>query len=579
MSIRRELSAPHKRLDALSLAHRLWEAIDTPIALSCHILAKAGEFEQLVGKQVDPLSYSTPLKFALDYQCVKLLSRYPYLETGIDTKHVAYQSFIESETKCRLTNERFRSGDFSHLSESVRRALFGAQRKIATILGSVPSLEELSFSFGPGAAFGVRGDTSVFNKVNSTLECTYAFVGRLQEFLEEFPGWVPPGIHDVRIISGSQLTVVPKNAKTDRPICIEPLLNGLYQKGFGSYIRNRLSRFGVDLNDQSVNQRLAGLAIERELATVDLKSASDTISYLLVMDLLPQPWFEVLDVARSPRFLSEGKWYNFHKFTSMGNAYTFELETLIFYALATSVCEELKIDYTTGENLSVYGDDIIIPRAAFDLFSEVIEVCGFALNKEKSFSEGQFFESCGHDFFMGHFVRPFLLSKKLNTLPAAFYAANSIKRISKRFASIALLTGDDSFPYISGHLFDLHAWIVGCIRPQSRLVGPEGYGDGHLIGAVDKADTTRHPSWDGWWFYTIVERPTRQSLVDVPTAYALYFARSLSPSDVDASQRLIHLRKEPDPVDNGSGYSVRGRTYLKRTKVFCNFTWQDITWT
>lgn len=592
MSIQRR-ARPHTRLTALSFAHQYWEVLDTPLSLSCSLLSKYGEYKQLVEKVVDPNQYQCPVKFFKDYQSVKLLSRYPNLETGIDTDLVAKRKFVEAEVLCRDTNIRFRNGSNDHLSDRVKSVFCRAQRKIATILGDVPDLSVMDFSFGPGAAYGVRGDTSVYKKVTSTLECTYAFADTLRDFLEEFPGWIPAGIRDVCLIPGSQLTIVPKNAKTGRPICIEPLLNGLYQKGVGSWIRNRLKRFGVNLDDQSVNQGLAGRAFKEDLATVDFSSASDTISYMLVMDILPIDWFEFLDVARCPRYQAEGNWYNFHKFTSMGNAYTFELESLIFYALATAACEELGVQYQTGENLSVYGDDVIIPRAVFGLFSEAAEACGFRINREKSFDQGLFFESCGHDFFSGIFVRPLLLSKELNTLPSAFYAANSVKRMYQLVKSIYARSRLVLDPLLVRRFRDFHAWIVACIPPHFRIVGPEGYGDGHLIDSASQGHR-RHPSWDGWWFHTYVERAVRVKLDESPSAYVSYFTRlQMAESHVkvlyDKNRRqgrfeigehlfLKDFVRVPEPTDNGSGYSVRGRNVLTRVKVFCHFVWQDLSW-
>lgn len=579
MSIRAR-GRPGIRLNALDYASRFFEALDTPVSLGCALRLKYGEHAQLVQMSIRPEDYRTTHDFQIDYQAVKLLSKYPFLDTGIDREAVALQKFRDAEALCKETNQRFRDREHGHLlGDRVERVLSYAQRKISLILGSLPSLEQMHFSFGPGAAYGVRGDTSVFNKVTSTLECTYAFADKLQEFLEEFPGWIPEGTATVRLVPGSQLTFVPKDAKTDRPICIEPLLNGLYQKGFGSWIRKRLRSFGVNLDDQGVNQKLAKLAIDRKLATVDFASASDTVSYRLVMDLLPIDWFEALDVARCPRFEYQGCWENFHKFTSMGNAYTFELETLIFYALACGCCEELGLEYRTGENLSVYGDDVIIPQDAFHLFQEVTVACGFKLNIEKSFSNGVFFESCGHDYFLGQLVRPILIKRQLNTLTAAFYAANTVRRFIGRLASAysAPRNAGPSSDTVIRRLHGVHSWVVGRIPKSHRLLGPEGYGDGHLITEIDEASPRRaRHGWCGWLFRTYTERSVKVRKESWPTAYALYFVRDvLTEASRPRSRRELMphgrmLVDIPEPLDNGSGYSIRGRVVLRRSEVFCH---------
>lgn len=567
---------PRTRLDALTYAQNVWTALDTPVSLGCYLRSKYSEYRQLVEMTIEPTNYVDPQSFFLDYQAVKLLSKYPHLDTGIDTREVAKKKFDWAEDLCRRTNTRFRMRDDGYLfDDRVERVLANSARKIARILGRVPELSEMDFSFGPGAAYGVRGETSVYNKVTSTLECTYVFVDKLQEFLEEFPGWFPEGIHEVVLLPGSQLTFTSKDAKTDRPICIEPLLNGLYQKGASSWIRHRLKKFGINLDDQSINQRLAALAHKLNLATGDFTSASDTVAYRLVLDQLPFDWFDFLNVARCPSYQYNGAWKTFQKFSSMGNAYTFELETLLFYAIACSCCEELGVEYKTGVNLSVYGDDVIIPRDAFDLFSEVTKIAGFELNQTKSFREGNFFESCGHDYFDGQFVRPFLIRKRLNKLLPSFYAANTVQRLRNRipkgsFTGAYIHASDrvDRVQAVDDRLRDLHSWCVRCIPPGLRVLGPEGYGDGHLIAELDESRATRHPCWDGWWFRTWTEQPITVVRQEWPTAYALYFTRLQK-----GEKRFSPYEKIPNPTDNGAGYTVRGRTRLQRTLVFCHSEW------
>lgn len=92
-----------------------------------------------------------------------------------------------------------------------------------------------------------------------------------------------------------------KNAKTDRPICIEPHLNMVLQKMYGGVISKRLQRFGIDTRTQhSVNVKLAkSCSIDGQMATIDLSSASDTISSELVRNLLPDDWFNTLNNIRS----------------------------------------------------------------------------------------------------------------------------------------------------------------------------------------------------------------------------------------------------------------------------------------
>lgn len=566
------------RVSASDLAPRIWESINTPVSLSCALLFKYGEHAQLAEKKIDPSRYKDPASFFDDYQSVKLLAKYPGLKTGIDTEAVAYKKFLQSEIACMKTNMRIRERDdgTNLFAPRVERIISNAQRKISSILGRVPELSELDFRFGPGATFGVRGETSPYNKVTADLECTDAMTGRLSEFLEEFPGWIAPGTHDVRVVSGSQLAFVPKDATTDRPICIEPLLNGLMQKGIGSWMRSCLHRYGIDLNDQSVNQFLASQALVRGLSTVDFSSASDTIAYRTVLMFLPVEWVEILDRCRSPNFWDGKHWVSFHKFSSMGNAYTFELETLIFYSVAQACCEELGIRTTVREDISVYGDDVIIPSEAFDLFQEVSESVGFTINENKSFRDGLFFESCGHDYFGGKFVRPFLWKRELNKLTSAFYACNTIKRIAQRRNTLISKEGCDR------RLLGVYNRAVGGIPARLRRKGPEGFGDGHLISDFDDATPPlARDGWCGFVFDSFQESAIRHAPMGGdgwPAAYALYCAMSASqtwdrklPVEVSGRELAIWARelKLLSPTDNSAGYTIRGRTKIKKVSTFC----------
>lgn len=581
------------RVSASDLAPRVWESLNTPVSLSCYLMWKHGEHAQLAEKKINSQHYKDPAKFFLDYQSVNLLAKYPFLETGIDTEAVARKKFLAAEVKCMKVNARFRERESGSLfAPRVERIISAAQRKIALILGDVPSLEAMDFRFGPGATFGVRGETSPYNKVIADLECTDAMTVGLEEFLQEFPGWIEPGLHEVKLVFGSQLAFVPKNATTDRPICIEPLLNGLMQKGIGTWMRKCLKRIGIDLDDQSVNQVLALQAIVKRLATVDFRSASDTIAYHAVLNLLPIEWVAFLDRCRSPSYWDGKHWVNFHKFSSMGNAYTFELETLIFYSIAKACCDELGIESTVRENLSVYGDDVIIPAEAFDLFQEVTGVIGFDINTEKTFREGLFYESCGHDYFSGELVRPFLWKRKLDKLTQAFYAANTIKRIAKRWNTLIRKDGC-ALP-----LLDVYNRAVGGIPSRYRRKGPEGFGDGHLISDFDDAaPPLARDGWCGFVFDSfqeraILHRPKGDS-GEWPAGYALYCAMSASqtwdrsvPRDSDVRDlalwagRVAKLGQPKRAGGHGSdsrGYSIRGRTRIKKVRTFCpSGEWTDM---
>ena len=170
----------------------------------------------------------------------------------------------------------------------------------------------------------------------------------------------PEGSPEYDIVPGNSITTVPKSSKTDRVIAIEPLLNMFVQKGIGGMIRRRLKRVGIDLDSQKRNQELAKLgSLSKTLATIDLSSASDTISLGLVEWLVPADWVLAMKICRSPiGTLPSGERIRYQKISSRGNGFTFELESMIFYALTRAVAESMD---ESVRDIAVFGDDIIAP--------------------------------------------------------------------------------------------------------------------------------------------------------------------------------------------------------------------------
>lgn len=226
-------------------------------------------------------------------------------------------------------------------------------------------------------------------------------------------------------IRGNIMFTVPKNSQIDRVACKEPEINMLAQKSVGDYIRAKLLRTGINLNDQTINQKLALEGSKhRTLATIDLSSASDSISRMLVSRLLPAGWFVLLDAIRSKETCIDGVWKEPNMFSSMGNGFTFELESLIFYALARSCA------FYTGESgsLSVYGDDIIVPGALAPFLINVLGFCGFKTNVKKTHfkTSDPFRESCGKHYYAGNDVTPFYVRQPINDVSRVIHFLNHV---------------------------------------------------------------------------------------------------------------------------------------------------------
>lgn len=274
-------------------------------------------------------------------------------------------------------------------------------------------------------------------------------------------------------VQGNSLFTVPKKSDIDRCSAKEPSCNMLLQRGIGSYISSRLRRVGININDQSRNQRLAKHgSTHGNLATVDLSAASDSITIELVRLLLPHQWFCYLNDIRSKRTTISHNGQTFthtsELFSTMGNGFTFELETLIFYALTRSLA------YLTGTKgvISVYGDDIICPVELAPMLEKVFQFFGFRFNRDKSFWKGGFRESCGKHYFHGADISPFFIRSQIKRLPDLIRLLNQYR---------AWIVRTDAHPDFIEH------WI------RSSALIPQKLHGGNDVEASDSLTTVGLP--------------------------------------------------------------------------------------
>lgn len=432
----------------------LCERINTPRALSVWLCFKYNQ-KALLDLPPADIADNNSQSFQLSYFLSEYLSKYKGLRVGVDTAAVALEKWKLSEQRCRDVNVAFSESKLRPFSSRVECILFGARRKIAQVLGKVhlPSIFA-DCKWGPGATFDVsREDATPDKKISQVISVTdraFPFLSWVvhsdPHWMSCFLGFMPDGPCTLlpgwwKTVRGSRFLTVPKSAKTDRCIAAEPTGNSFLQQGVHAYMRRRLKRFGVNLDDQSINQRLAQDAYSCGLSTLDLSMASDSISLELIYNLLPFDWAALLDSLRSPETSVKGEWVRTEKFASMGNAFCFELETLIFWALAGSAVESLGGNV---DQVSVYGDDIIVPRTAFEEVVVTLRTCGFEINEKKSFKDGNFFESCGKHFHRGLEVTP-VYQKECLTHPSELIRAhNRLLRWSAR------LLGDDNVDLVAG---------------------------------------------------------------------------------------------------------------------------------
>lgn len=444
-------------------------AINSPFALSLKMQIEMGihSFEK-----PSPFNYNDAYSFLLDAQAYAVIAKNLSIDPVKDLEKDAIDSFYEIESKCKVINDSFRLGYEDSFVERVRR-------NILYLIGSGPSLELDSSSsyIGPGATSTNRGEfVNQLDKLKRQQECTSGNQN-LARLICNFTNLEIPSDY----VEGSSFNTVPKSVKTLRPINIEPGLNMISQKFLGSQIRRRLKK-AYDLDTQHT---LHGYAAHRgsvsdDYATIDLKNASDMISYRVVKELLPPMWFHYLNLARSHKVFIEDKWVTLEKFSSMGNGATFELETIIFLGVAMTLPNSkflhLKDDKLIGD-ISVFGDDIIVRGSDATLMIERLNYFGFVINNDKSFQNGPFRESCGRDYFNGVPVRPIYLKGNTDAKNCSHYyvLANSIWRMS------ILLYGLE--PKLT-RFSRVYAKIMKFIPASIAAFGPDGYGDVYIISST-----------------------------------------------------------------------------------------------
>ncbi len=431
-----------RHFSTLKYSKALLRAIDSPIANQVLSDLECERYSSVVDRSVNPSDYSDWSSFQKDYQAVQLLRKYDSFPLGIDTASVAIDKFLESEEACATTNKsKVRPYVIRSCGLTPESYISYAREQIRHLLGTFDwnaASEQFSFSGGastrlkrtvgaPFYKFQGKPETTRSNALLSICAIWSTPLWRAQ--MESEYGLDP--CEWVKVVEGSKVTTVAKTAKTDRCIAIEPDMNMFIQKGIGALIRRKLKSVGIDLNDQTLNQKLAKIGSETgSLTTIDLASASDSIALELVKLLLPPDWFEAMCLCRSEYgILPNGIKHRFEKISSMGNGYTFELESLIFWALSKSV---LVLNDVSDRRLGVYGDDIVIHNSCADALIEVLDYCGFKTNVEKTFLSGPFRESCGKHYFYGKDVTPFQIKTPLGTLPRQFWYANSIRLWASR---------------------------------------------------------------------------------------------------------------------------------------------------
>jgi len=196
---------------------------------------------------------------------------------------------------------------------------------------------------GPGSSIGANG-LSLYAKLFSSqltttsLKLDSVFSGYFSRFprFHEALAMCRETFGEPKVVDRSRCSFAPKTTDCSRMICVEPSLNMFFQLGLGAVLEDRLrTYFKVDLRNQPFkNRRLAQLGSKTgNFSTIDLSSASDSISIELCRQILPGWFFDTLMELRSSQTEIDGRPVTLEMISTMGNGFTFPLQTIIFAVL------------------------------------------------------------------------------------------------------------------------------------------------------------------------------------------------------------------------------------------------------
>jgi len=291
-----------------------------------------------------------------------------------------------------------------------------ARRIVHGWIGAIPDWD-LEPRHGPGAVSeGLRGDKYAFPNWPTKLEnrFPYDWYGNGALYSESYP--------DSRE-RPSRLIAVPKSQKGPRLICAEPVAHQWIQQGIWRWLESRVEKTPLQVSicfrDQSVSARRAlSSSHSGELCTIDLSSASDRVSTRLVEYLFQgSNLLDALHACRTRTMVQNispehPRMIRLRKFSTMGSAATFPIQTLVFYILTTwalkLTVEEKGYEGPswTAADVTIFGDDIIAPTVAYPAIKLVLHECGLKVNDSKTFTGKYFRESCGMYAFRGVDITP-----------------------------------------------------------------------------------------------------------------------------------------------------------------------------
>lgn len=344
-----------------------------------------------------------------------------------------------------------------------------------TCLGHSWSIESFDLDYirghmnvGPGAAQKADASSLVTKLFNGKMTFTNPdLIPLYRAALSETGFWADAEMQRFQKfgfdrVPGSKLFFAKKNAEISRVCGTEANLNMLIQKAVGEFCEFRCEwYFGINLSTQPLyNRDLARKgSIDGSIGTIDLVSASDCISTSLIDASLDRsPLKTIIFKSRSEEtVLPDGKSEKLRMIATMGNGFTFPLQTIIFASAVKAVYQLMGFPCDCPKTqFGVFGDDICVRKETYVFLSEMLNRLGFKVNGAKSFNSGNFRESCGGDFTYGTDIRGVYV-RSLETPQFVYSTINRLARWSAQHGIKLLRT-----------LRCLRAWVRDIRIPPSE---------------------------------------------------------------------------------------------------------------
>jgi hypothetical protein len=363
----------------------------------------------------------------------------------------ALTKFLQSNTACRTWELKLANSKEEEIFGEFKRSLWNFFNP-----KGFPLLDNLYDALdrgnvGAGSSVGGNGTDFYTKLFSSNLTSTSSILVNLyRRYVKAFPTW--SSAEEIRsrsygqddLVEGNRLSFAPKDREISRCICVEPNLLMFYQLGVMQILSERLRRyFGIDLSTQpDKNRELAWSgSLNDDLVTIDLASASDSMSRHMLKLVLDPHTYRYLSSLRSPVCRLPSGVVELDIFSSMGNGFTFPLQTILFSCVVEAVsywhgrsersCPRFGSMPSCGSHFGVFGDDIICDSDIADDVIRMLQILGFEVNLDKTFKQGPFRESCGADFYKGVDIRGVYV-KKLDTQQDYIVLVNLLNQFSQR---------------------------------------------------------------------------------------------------------------------------------------------------